>query len=374
MVQPSITLLALVVGTGIVTGWLFVRVRNGSVWHRTPLEWVLPLWGAALVSSTVVNWPTFDNSVVGLWFTGLYILCWYVACDVLNNHLLSAVQMINGLLLGSIPVLISALQQYARRPVRIFGFMENPNILGALLILVIPLALDRYLPGGRWRRILLALYLAVAVLVLLLTRSRGAIFGLSCAFGFMLMGRVKRRDVRLIILGLGLLIALLLLFNRDDSARLHIYENALSSFASHLLVGQGLFTYRNMLPDVMSLPPNGQNLHAYNLWLQIGVELGLLGITALSVTIVQFARAAQQARQHPWIVAALFGIFAAQLADFTLMTPSIAICAILLLAIVASESAPSPTSTRWPVWLLCFLAILLALSGSIAQHIPRFML
>ena len=92
----------------------------------------------------------------------------------------------------------------------------------------------------------------------------------------------------------------------------------------------------------MLTPPDGQNLHAHDIVLQIAIELGIVGVLALLATGVQFVRHIPQPGPQRWALVAVFGLLVQQATDFTIMTPSIAICAILLLC-VATVNIKSET-------------------------------
>jgi O-antigen ligase len=368
---PAILILAL-----LVIAWLLVRARSGSTWHRTPLDPALPLWLLAFAISTAANWSMRSNIAVGLWFAGLYLLSWYITYGVLSNRLLSPDRVLDALFLTSIPILISARPDFpVAQSSRVSGLLQNPNILGAFLILLIPLIASRVREVSGYARACYVALLASASVVLLLTGSRGGIFGVCASFGLILFYHARCRE-RILIAGFAVVLGLALLGIRGDSGRLQIYKQAGLQLSSQWLTGEGLFTFRTTEPPnarLARLHPDGQNLHAHNVWLQVTVELGVVGLLALVVSVVQFARKFPVTNQQRWCFAAVFGLLAQQMVDFTIMTPSIALCAILVLAMAVIPDQGKLNRSRWPVWLLGGLALTLILAGLAARYVPNYM-
>lgn len=366
--RPAATLPMLAVAGLLTIAWLLARARRGAPLRlpRTALDRALPLWLAAFTLSSLANREEAAYIAVGLWFAGAYIALWYVLSDALARRLIAPARLIDGLLIAAIPVIGSALLEYARlRPLRISGALENANILGAFLVFVIPLGVARLsdmMRGGGTRSAvliragygvaLIAIVMSAAV-ALILTGSRGGILGTCCAFGFVAFRRAATAPGKIAVVIGGILLAFALYGVRGDSGRSGIYRYTLHLISTEFVTGQGLFTFRRVDPGAMRplrLPPDGQNLHAHNLGLQITVELGALGAAALLLTFWDFVAALRRGRtpasprglrgRREWAWAAAFGLLIQQIGDFTVMTPAIAVCFVIVLAVAADRALP----------------------------------
>jgi hypothetical protein len=405
--QAAATLPALGLIGLVALAWLLARgrIRAPFTFAPTPLDRALPLWLAAFAVSTAANLPMIAYIRVGLWFAGLYIAVWYLLHDALAHRLLRPQRLLDGLLGAAVPVIASALLEFARRrPPRVSGLLENPNILGAFLVLVIPIAFVRLLavlsPDAEARqdgpqlpaRLVAGLFyggvLIAAIGTLALTGSRGGILGACCAFGFILFRRSTTVPQKAAVVTAGLILTAALYGIRGDSGRMTIYERGLNLISREFLTGQGLFTFRRIDPGAvrsLKLPPDGQNLHAHNIGLQIAIELGLSGILALALTVNDFVRSLRRGGLRPyqeWAFAAAFGLLIQQIGDFTVMTPSIGLCFVVLLTIATVDPGPlagtGRRGARWVHGLLFLLVIALVAAligaGIAAGSVPRSLL
>src|SRR5579864_1074000 len=67
------------IGIALLTlGWLVYRTWRRWKWHRTALDKVLLLWLIAFTVSLLANSEVWRRIVIGLWFSGLYIVLWYM--------------------------------------------------------------------------------------------------------------------------------------------------------------------------------------------------------------------------------------------------------------------------------------------------------
>jgi O-antigen ligase len=374
MTVPSLALLAVLVAT-----WLIVREKRKSRWYATPLDLALPIWGLAFIISTVANLSMLAYTLTGLWFAGLYVLIWYITFDVLANKLIDISHLLDGVLIAGAVVLASALLQWASSPwiTRVSGLMRNPNILGTFLVILIPLITYRLLTTKGVKRAGYFFYITAAIAVLILSQSRGAVLGVCCSFSLALFYRMPRRRALFAILGSGLLFGFILLGLRGDTGRLSIYKQAIDVIESRMLTGQGLFTFRThefQRGAILRVPPDGQNLHAHNIAIQIAVELGLVGVLALAITMVQFIRQKSRSGLQLWCLIAAFGLLGQQMVDFTVMTPSIALCTIIVMSMASLPDPSYVSHSRRPIQLLAVLAIALVTVGLAARYVPRMLL
>lgn len=184
---------------------------------------------------------------------------------------------------------------------RAVATLENPNMLGEYLILIIPIALGMLFGRGEGMRRISAFFsLGVLGVCLILTWSRGAWLGLI--FGvllFLLMW--NRRSIWIIFAGIASLPLMMTVLpssivsrftsigNMADSStsyRVHIwratvnmiYDNAFSGIG----VGEGAW---NKLYPLYAFQGVETAPHSHNLYLQIWLEIGIVGLLAFLVFI-----------------------------------------------------------------------------------------
>lgn len=187
---------------------------------------------------------------------------------------------------------------------RVEGLFTHPNQLGGFLALTIPL-LTALTVSERsvWMRILGYLLIAVSVAGLALTYSRGAWVGTG--LGLLILLPVLRRGARLVP-GVALVGAVasssailervqsIASFNSDSAVtgRFEFWSVALRLVAERPLSGIGLgnwYTVYGTLP-IQNLPRLPYSLEipaqAHNLFLNLAVEIGLIGAGAFVLMLV----------------------------------------------------------------------------------------
>ena len=184
ILDPSRRLTSIIGLGALLLIWLVVRWRGGWQWHRTALDWVMPIWIAAFALSLVGNLDSWRRISIGLWYVGVYIGVWYVLQDVFANRGLRREWLVDAILIAGVPVMFVgyaqvelALMSHLPLP-RPVGTLGNANSLGALLVLLLPLIAGR-LKGSRNPLLrMLLLFYGLALLVLLgLSFSRGGWIG-----------------------------------------------------------------------------------------------------------------------------------------------------------------------------------------------------
>lgn len=188
--------------------------------------------------------------------------------------------------------------------VRVYSTLMNPNLLGGYLIGFLPLCFALLLSRRDWRRPLLALSFISSVLALLWTYSRGAYLGFFFSFlAFFLFllylaWRRGNRRVRVAVLLFLLFFVLLSVVgvmvspslkarvasiasiwgHTSNLTRVTIWEASLRMFRDHWLlgIGPGNDTFRQVYAFYMR--PRFNSLASYNIFLEIGIENGILGL------------------------------------------------------------------------------------------------
>jgi O-antigen ligase/tetratricopeptide (TPR) repeat protein len=392
LIEPQFRLVSLVLFALFAICWLLIHWWRGWTWHRTPLDGVFVLWMAAFILSILANEDTWRRSAMALWFMGMYIGVWYALYDVVANQGIKRDTFIDGALFSGLIVLIFGYAQVLvvlssgrgiPRPVSTLG---NANALAAYLVVLVPLALGRLVAvRAVFGRIVLGVYSVLAILLLLMTASRGAWAGLAAALvvgGILLLAyhhllslprlRDAWRNLRasfraaVVLAFAGALIAAAVLGSllirslnepgRDISNRTYLYHAALQLFIQKPLTGQGLFTFGYYLPLFSSMPPDKPHSHAHNAPLHIAAELGLVGMTAFVITLIVIFFAIRRnwrealRRDRLMLVGAIsavvgFGIH--HLLDTPAMMPVVALVGLVALVLALSPVTFSPMTARW---------------------------
>jgi O-antigen ligase len=220
------------------------------------------------------------------------------------------------------------------RPMRAIGTNVDPNILGALLVIVVALAATQLaakrpvLP--RW---LLAIALAMVALCLYLTYSRASMAGAVVAVGLVALLRYRRLLVVLVVVGL-----LVLLLPQTQAYIAHFSQGIrIEDRSTRMRMGE----YRDTFKLIRRYPWLGvgfvgtPDIDLYvavaSLYLAIAAQMGAVGLVAFLVVAVVFGvdtwRAWRAARRGSAVEsmllgygAAVAGSLAAGVLDHTLLT------------------------------------------------------
>ncbi len=191
--------------------------------------------------------------------------------------------------------------------VRVYSFFNNPNVLGEFLVMTIPVTLA--VIWGKMRqehKVFFGVIFIAMAACMIFTWSRGAWLGmvLACAIFFAIM---DRRWVFLGILGVMALPLLLVITNNtailerflsigntaDSSTayRVSIWQAATKIIRDFWVPGIGIGSEAfKMVYPVYSLSGADFALHSHNLYLQIWVEMGIIGIVSLFAMIFMLIR------------------------------------------------------------------------------------
>ena len=191
------------------------------------------------------------------------------------------------------------------------GHPLHPNVVGGLLGMSLPFAATTVWSNQGWRRAGGAGLLFFSLVGLLFTASRGAWAALAGAAlligGWQLAGWVSRRRSLprrwLMLGGLCLSASLALAFllfgapawgrllaalpgPNSTLSRLDLYRGSLSLAADYPLLGAGLGSFPLLYASYSLLVHVGHSIHAHNLWLDVAIEQGGLGVLALGWLVV----------------------------------------------------------------------------------------
>lgn len=173
---------------------------------------------------------------------------------------------------------------------RVYSTFENPNVYGEYLILAIPIIAGLlWTEKGIFKKLFWLGSLGVTMLALALTFSRGCWLGIILAIGLLAI----MIDRRFILLGIVALLFLpfvlpesiinrfLSIGNMGDSStsyRVYIWMGTLAMLADYWFSGIGLgITSFNTIYPIYSYN-NISAPHSHNLYLQLVVEFGIVGL------------------------------------------------------------------------------------------------
>ena len=176
---------------------------------------------------------------------------------------------------------------------RVYSTLENPNVYGEYLLLVIPLIASLLWTEKGWKKkLFLFICLGITGLALVLTFSRGCWLGILFAI-FILAIIIDRRFILLGILGLICLPFVLpeTIINRfmsignmadsSTSYRVYIWMGTLAMLKDYWLsgVGMGITSFNTIYP--LYSYHNISAPHSHNLYLQVIVEYGFIGFLTM---------------------------------------------------------------------------------------------
>lgn len=397
---------------GVLAGsWLFVRWRRGWVWHRTVLDIAFALWVIAFIVSITMNMATWRRSIEGIWYMMLYVSLWFMLLDMLANRGLSRQVLAQSFVFAGLAVMIFGwyftwllidLNGLSELP-RPSGLIGNANAFGAFMLMLVPFGIIQTINAKkRFPQVIMGLYTLSAFFLLILSQSRGAWIGAMAAIGLLLLLILADRKLlsvsalrtwwgeqptilRLTLLVILILVLLMVIFmatflinslsaaGRSLSLRTYLWNAAFSMFQESPIWGKGFFTYGQHLAKYASIPPTQPQAHAHNIPFTIAAEMGLLGLSAIIVTIILAVRAMLQnwrnitGSERPYYMAGMaatigFGIH--HLLDTPSMMPVIAMAGLLMLILAIAPSEPIPLQMKWrrmghPIGLIVMWAMLL---------------
>ena len=314
-VLPTMGVFALVCG-GFFSFLLLLGVKQAPVLRRTPLNGYVVLFAAIYFYATLTS-----TSLRGSLFPGLLTIAFVLFFLVLAScrpdglalrRLMGA--MVAAALLVSLYGFYQAMfpakfrnvwtdtDMFSTIAFRVYSTLENPNVLGEYLLLVIPLGAALLLTEKAWpKRILWLVCCGIMGVCLVLTYSRGCYLGLLFAAALFLV----LLDRRFLILGI-IAIALSPLYlpesvlsrftsigNMGDTStsyRVYIWMGTLAMLKDYWLCGLGPGTeafnvaYPKYAYNAITAP------HSHNLYLQLTCDTGICGLGVFILLMIGFYR------------------------------------------------------------------------------------
>jgi O-antigen ligase len=293
--------------------WLVRWLSQGYFTRRTPLDVPILLF---LLSALIGLWPSYDLALslpLFLMIVGGVALYYLLVnnCTVENSgHILSTGSLLIGLAVSVYFILQSEYPVMGRIIPAAWGFWLHPNSVATFLEGMMPLALAMAIGERRpWPRVFYGFCAATLASALLLTASQGAWVALALCGIIWLCTRLHSMGM---VFAAIMLISIVvpgayLVFNSDASLnsipiigttlvslfarpdRLEVYRNSLYLVRDFPLTGIGLGEVFAMVYSRYALLIQVPFLtYSHNLFLEVWLDQGLLGILAFLSLIAAF--------------------------------------------------------------------------------------
>jgi O-antigen ligase len=219
--------------------------------------------------------------------------------------------------IGKLSIFDPALRVLAAWPLSSIGLGVNPNVIGGVIAALLPLQVYALRRSRRW---IASILIGLSGVALVLSQTRGAWLALALVTGMWLLWRfITARQSQLrrarwlwlsIVAVVGIVGAALLIVTPLGSwllglggDREQIWRNSLDLAGDYPLTGLGLGDFEMTYSTYALLVHVGHTLHAHNLWLDVWLNLGLLGLLALAGLVVNAMW--PKVSPSPWRMAAL---------------------------------------------------------------------
>ncbi|HHV65564.1 MAG TPA: hypothetical protein GXX46_10940 [Peptococcaceae bacterium] len=226
----------------------------------------------------------------------IYVLIYFIAkTEVRSNS--DAQKILKIYLLSSLIIACVGLFQYFRTPGEIAATLENPNILGAFLILPFfpALAVALFCRLDLPERVLWGFTAVLMGAAIILTHSRNAFLALVIGLVLLAVIFIKKRLI-LLLAGAGAVgLSLPLLFSRFSEilnmemnvSRFKLWQAAWYMIKDHPLLGIGNGNFPVLYNQYVDLHPKELKyfydvipVHPHNILVKVQCELGLIGTVA----------------------------------------------------------------------------------------------
>ncbi|MCD4802644.1 MAG: O-antigen ligase family protein [Anaerolineales bacterium] len=391
LVLYSLNVINMILVSGIGFLWILIRTIRKSDFPRTGLDIGIFLFLLTSVLSTVFSVDP-RRSLISFIILAVTVLVYYLFTDLIRRGL--PVQLVSKvMILVSGFILFFGVWELARwysgwfsisgignlippATYRVRAFLGHPNIAAAYLNLLIPLGLAMIFRTKKLiPKLLLGLWVFVALLLVYFTSSRAGWLGTFSATGTFILfwgmanwekskrflkEMIKKKWVivgitSIVVLGAATLFALLRWQSSHPShpsdwsnifgSRDYIWIVAWDMITAKPIIGNGLFTFGSEYFKVESIPPNMLLTHAHNYYLNVTAEMGIVGFVALLIgfgSLIIMARKAWISHDNlnrielAGIFGALAGLSAHSLFETPQMMPLLMILPAILLAQVSS--------------------------------------
>ncbi len=246
-------------------------------------------------------------------------------------------------------------------PGRVFSVFENPNAFAEVLVMLIPLGFALLLCSRSvWGKLGSLCALGTGVIAIGMTYGRASWVGLMVGVFFFVFFWNRKLIPGLILLGLlaipflpdTIFNRILTIFNLNDTStasRFPLYQAALEMIKERPVRGAGLGTdaVRTAIKELNLYHGTAPFVHSHNLYLQVWLETGLIGIVSFLAAMISGAKTAVKAAKLPKCpvevrlitiggAAAMVGILVNCLADYVWNYPRVMVIFWFVFAVMLS--------------------------------------
>lgn len=165
---------------------------------------------------------------------------------------------------------------------RIVSILGNSNVLGAFLVLILPVFACLFLqkPSLKWG----ALFV-LNVFILFITHSKSALIGLFIAILVVVLS-IRKKPLffwsfmipAIFLLIFDFSVILRTISGNSSQSRMSIWNSSINLIKQHPVNGWGINTFQKISPVARVGDYTEQLSHAHNVFLNLGVETGFIGI------------------------------------------------------------------------------------------------
>jgi len=295
---------ALIMGIVVIFSYGINFIRKGQFRFRfTPANLLLLLYTISIVSNTFLSISlkgslrdfTIHSVAIGVLFVlihskkshkEIYLINVFLTLTAAIVSVYGIYQFLNGAPMGSGWVDMS---QNPDVKVRVYSVFENPNILAEYLIMIFPVSMALFFHSDNYVK--KAFFGVTAFLILIcdgLTYSRGSWLGLVFAIVVFILLIDFKKIILFIPISIGSLFVLptsilqriSTIGSLQDSSnyyRFNLWNMAMEILKDYWFsgIGIGYMTFREISPFyIRTMAP----YHTHNTYLQIAIELGIIGI------------------------------------------------------------------------------------------------
>ncbi len=385
-------------------GLAFAIMNGELLFIKSPADITVLLFLCAGVFSLLLQ-PVAMNGLetLKLWFG--YGICYFAGTHLFRDdrdfvRLAKALVVIGAVVcaLGAIQYFIpnsSTFDFFLGEGNRVGSTLGNPIYLSGFIVALFPLLLSYFFfESNRSVRLLLFMFCCGLLLLLVATQSRGSTIAIAVSMFFFLslsqkIKRTHRLGIMLFLAGVAVLLFLPQVSHRFESLldqgstfarRVVFWKAGIGAMASSPLMGHGAGSYEETMrefrdADYWMLKSEDIVPHAHNEFLEIGVELGFVGL-ALFLTVVVvvmvngmtvWKKAESDGRRTMLLVgllSAVVGVLVDNLANVSLRQPPIGALFWLSMGVIISPIFAGRSAERIKLRIPKYIVVLpLALWG-----------
>ncbi len=288
--------------------WFSSRKQPAYTW--TPLEIPLLFFFGVSVVLLIVNSPDMNIGIAGLRQVIEYMFWFFVVVQLLKSEK-GARRLILLLVYIGAGIAIYGIYQYfagvetptgwidqAENSVgaRIYSIVVSPNVLGSLMVLLIPLSVSFiYSEKELLKKLFFCACTIIMFVCLIFTSSRSALIGLFIAAFIFILLKDRRLIIPLILAcaaayffipqvhsRISYMLSSDYLTSSAKGGRLFRWPMGIELLKQNLFTGVGLGRFGGAVASINKIP---DNFYMDNYYLKTAVEMGIVGISAFLVLL-----------------------------------------------------------------------------------------